>query len=78
MVRLNKLNIDFDCNKENPYFQASTNQRIRFGMEDLTPSLIRKIVEDTFSENDNISVILYHNISPIKNVTLQNLELRDL
>ncbi|GAA0345621.1 hypothetical protein GCM10008931_41100 [Oceanobacillus oncorhynchi subsp. oncorhynchi] len=57
MVKLDKLNIDFDCNKETPYFQVNPNQRIRFGMEDLTPSLIRKVVEEVLSEKDNINVV---------------------
>lgn len=57
MVKLNNINIDFDCNKETPYFQATSEQRIRFGMENLNIPLIRKIVEDVFKENDNLSVI---------------------
>lgn len=57
MVKLNNINVDFDCNKETPYFQVNSEQRIRFGMEDLNINLIRKIVEDVFKENDNLSVI---------------------
>lgn len=57
MVKLNKININFDCNKETPYFQVTSEQRIRFGMEDLSITLIRKIVEDVFKENDILSVI---------------------
>lgn len=57
MVKVNNINIDFDCNKETPYFQVTSEQRIRFGMEDLNITLIRKIVEDVFKENDNLSVI---------------------
>ncbi|WP_208592646.1 hypothetical protein [Gracilibacillus suaedae] len=57
MVKLNNINIDFDCNKETPYFQATSEQRIRFDMEDLKINLIRKIIEDVFTEEDKISVI---------------------
>lgn len=58
MVKLlNKLNIDFDCYKETPYFQVTSEQKIRFGMESLNITLIKKIIEDVFNEKDNISVI---------------------
>ncbi|MDX8045255.1 hypothetical protein SH601_04565 [Gracilibacillus sp. S3-1-1] len=49
-------NIDFDANKEAPYFQVSTEQRIRWGMERLSVSLIQQIVADTFGEEDAIHV----------------------
>ncbi|MBO1910609.1 hypothetical protein [Sporosarcina sp. 6E9] len=57
MVKLNKINIDFDCNKDTPYFQVASEQRIRFGMEDLSITLIQKIVGDIFKEDDHINVI---------------------
>ncbi|GGB43046.1 hypothetical protein F3157_08860 [Virgibacillus dakarensis] len=57
MVKLDKLNIEFDCYKETPYFQVNSKQRIRFGMEDLNITLIKKIIEDVFNEKENISVI---------------------
>lgn len=57
MVKLSNINIDFDCNKETPYFQVTSEQRIRFGMEDLNITLIQKIVGDVFKENDQLSVI---------------------
>lgn len=57
MVKLDKINIDFDCNKDTPYFQVTSEQRIRFGMEDLSIILIQKIVGDIFKENDILNVI---------------------
>lgn len=57
MVKLKKLNIDFNSNKEPPYFQVTPEQRIRFGMEDLNITIIKKIIGDIFNENDNINVI---------------------
>lgn len=57
MVTLKNINIDFDCKKVTPYFQVTSEQRIRFGMEDLNITLLRKIVEDIFRENESLSVI---------------------
>jgi hypothetical protein len=57
LVKLSDLNVDFDCYKETPYFQVNSDRRIRFGMENLNMTLINKIVEDVFNEQDNISVV---------------------
>lgn len=57
MIELDEIQIDFDCNKETPYFQVTPQQRIRFGMEDLNITLIRAIIKNVFAENDNLSLL---------------------
>ena len=52
-----KLNIEFDASSEVPYFQVSSKERIRFGMENLNVNLIRKVIDDTLNEDYNIDVI---------------------
>ncbi len=42
---------------DTPYFQATLEQRIRFGMDELNITLIRKIMEVVFKEEDKINVI---------------------
>ena len=57
MFKLSKLNIDFDVNKETPYFQVDTKYRVRFGMEDLNGVLLKDVVGTIFQENQKINLI---------------------
>lgn len=57
MFKLSKLNIDFDVNKETPYFQVDTKYRVRFGMEDLNGLLLKDVIGTIFQENQKINLI---------------------
>lgn len=57
MIKLNELNIEFDTYKDTPYFQVSTEKRIRFGMENLSVKLIKEIIHFIIHEESNINVI---------------------
>src|SRR5699024_451775 len=57
MIKLNKLNIKFDSYEETPYFQVSTERRIRFGMENLNVNLIKEIIDFVLNKDSNINVI---------------------
>ncbi|WP_393964388.1 hypothetical protein [Exiguobacterium sp. S22-S28] len=57
MFKLSKFSIDFDVNKETPYFQVGTKYRVRFGMEDLNGVLLKDVVGTIFQENQKINLI---------------------
>lgn len=52
---IGEIDIYFGIDKPTPYFQVSDEYRIRFGYERMKGSLIKQIVEDTFS-NETISM----------------------
>ncbi|KIL53496.1 hypothetical protein KP77_04720 [Jeotgalibacillus alimentarius] len=57
MVKLSKFKINFDIHQETPYFQVPKDQRIRFGMEDLSVSKIKNVIESVFQTGDTINLI---------------------
>ncbi len=57
MVKLNNFNVNFDCNKETPFFQVQEEYRIRFDIESLNSDIIRSIIEEIFSEKEDINAI---------------------
>lgn len=57
VVKFSKFKINFEIHQETPYFQVPKDQRIRFGMEDLSVSKIKNVIETVFQTDDMISLI---------------------
>lgn len=52
IVKLKKFNIDFDYNKEIPFFQSNSNERIRFDIEKLDKDILKKIISHLYDDNE--------------------------
>ncbi|USK76639.1 hypothetical protein [Peribacillus frigoritolerans] len=53
MERIQQFNVNFK-DEETPFFQVDTNHRIRFGMDEISGSLLTTILKDIFNTNEKI------------------------
>ena len=56
IVRLEKFKIDFDCNKETPFFQSSSENRLRFILDKLNNDILKDFVYKIYN-NDEIEML---------------------
>lgn len=52
IVKLKKFNIDFDYNKETPFFQSSSEKRIRFDIDKLNKDTLKNIISQLYIDNE--------------------------
>ncbi|WP_349730080.1 hypothetical protein [Peribacillus frigoritolerans] len=55
MERIKQFNVNFN-DDETPFFQVDTNHRIRFGMDEISGSLLAAILKDVFKANEKIDM----------------------
>lgn len=52
IVKLKKFNIDFDYNKEIPFFQSNSEKRIRFDIDKLNKDTLKNIISQLYADNE--------------------------
>ncbi|AMO85724.1 hypothetical protein B857_00582 [Solibacillus isronensis B3W22] len=57
MVKLDRFNIDFDCNKSTPFFQSEPNYRIRFDIDKLENTTLQGLLNMIYDQNEEIEMI---------------------
>lgn len=57
IVRLEKFNVDFDCNKITPFFQSTNGYRIRFDIGKLEKTVLQTIINSIYEQDEEIEMI---------------------